>query len=203
MVWICHRIVLREEGEHLQWSGVHWILSSQLWTWSSLSMVPFFQRFMNLWTIFTLYSFFHLSTAELMWGYIFIFYSNSLINPWCHNGAHMEQKNKKSSLFWQHECPTALTWDLQLITECVRFESTQPGRVFLKVPWFLLKTTHGCCQFVHLLQKAFILPLLKKLAAVRSQQLLHIFSKLLLNRRKKDGKMSFVQYIREFVIKQG
>lgn len=88
------------------------------------------------------------------------------------------------------DCPltvwvsAALTWDLQLIAECVRFESTQPGRVFLQVPWFLLKSTHGCCQFIHLPHKAFFFPLLKQLAAFRSQQFLHVFSKFLLNQKK-------------------
>lgn len=37
------------------------------------------------------------------------------------------------------------TWDLQLIAECIGFESTQPGRVLLQVPRFLLKFTHGRC----------------------------------------------------------
>lgn len=80
---------------------------------------------------------------------------------------------------------TVPTWDLQLVVECVSFKSTQPGRVFLQVPRFLLKSTHGCCELIHLPHETFVLFLLKQLAAFSSQQFLHIFSKFLQRNKKK------------------
>lgn len=89
-------------------------------------------------------------------------------------------------------CSAVLTWDFQLIVERVCFKSTQPGRVLLQVPRFFLKSTHGCCQILHLTHKAFLFSLLEQLAAFRSQQLLQVFGKFLLRRKMKMAAVNSV-----------
>ncbi len=72
-----------------------------------------------------------------------------------------------------------LTWYLQFVFECFRFEAAEPGWIFLHVPWFLLETSHWHSQAVHLLKELLIFSLFIQLGPTSTKQLPYFFTVIL------------------------